>query len=334
VGKGVFSRPLHCRESQLIVSMIERENYESSSSGKDDAEQEFVQAGIQNLIQQLMDPQIRKEFRSFMNLWKSPRFLFILNCYLSFFIIPFLSMAVALKPKNYFWAALELSVAGIMFLSGWVLLFIMTGDISSSSASRCCLHRDGVQTVFYLSTLSLFSLISFHRTLQGSCDTDNIMNYWNCNPEAANGNPPYDTSFILMLIPIIFSTGMRESRILLSLFGWLAVIATLLVCSLLLQSNFIYIACLYALISGGIIFDSFRQSFNLFLVNRKLKNTLELNKQLAEQNKATEMRHMIANVAHDLKTVKTFLRCVCFCFLFSLFLTLYFYYYYSRYLPS
>jgi hypothetical protein len=303
--------------------MIERVNYESSSSGKDDGEQEFVQAGVQNVIQQLMDPQIRKEFRSFMNLWKSPRFLFILNCYLSFFIIPFLSMAVALQPQNYFWAALELSVAGIMFLSGWVLLFIMTGDISSPSS--CCLHRDGVQTVFYLSTLSLFSLISFRRTLQGSCDTDNIMNYWNCNPEAANGNPPYDTSFILMLIPIIFSTGMRESRILLSLFGWLAVIATLLVCSLLLQSNFIYIACLYALISGGIIFDSFRQSFNLFLVNRKLKNTLELNKKLAEQNKATEMRHMIANVAHDLKTVKDFF---VFSFFFVFLLSVLYYYSY------
>eukprot|EP01040_Poterioochromonas_malhamensis_P010806 gene10806-biopygen2178 len=48
--------------------------------------------------------------------------------------------------------------------------------------------------------------------------------------------------------------------------------------------------------------DSFKQYLLFYLMCRQLKKTVDTNHKLAEQNKATEMRHMIANVAHDLKT--------------------------------
>jgi hypothetical protein len=36
------------------------------------------------------------------------------------------------------------------------------------------------------------------------------------------------------------------------------------------------------------------------------RDTLEEKQRQAEENKATEMRHMVANVAHDLKTVSKY----------------------------
>ncbi len=44
------------------------------------------------------------------------------------------------------------------------------------------------------------------------------------------------------------------------------------------------------------------------MLSRQLKKTIEANQRLADQNKATEMRHLIANVAHDLKTVSFILK--------------------------
>ena len=47
-----------------------------------------------------------------------------------------------------------------------------------------------------------------------------------------------------------------------------------------------------------------RQTLSLFLVNQSQKRLLDDNERLAEENHAKELRHMIGNVAHDLKTVR------------------------------
>jgi signal transduction histidine kinase len=43
--------------------------------------------------------------------------------------------------------------------------------------------------------------------------------------------------------------------------------------------------------------------FENFIRNKRLQEALEENERIQQQDRAIEMRHMIGNVAHDLKTV-------------------------------
>ncbi len=111
-----------------------------------------------------------------------------------------------------------------------------------------------------------------------------------------------------MLIPIFFCCVMREMRIVLTIAAWSIVMFTLIYCTCLLPSFMsIYALIIYGLASYAIMLDSFKQYLLLYLLSRQLKKTIDVNQELTDQNKATEMRHMIANVAHDLKTVSRFI---------------------------
>jgi signal transduction histidine kinase len=59
---------------------------------------------------------------------------------------------------------------------------------------------------------------------------------------------------------------------------------------------------LYLPFSGAFLMENYRQDLILFHVVKSQKKLLLENKQMSDEM-ATELRHMIANVAHDLKTV-------------------------------
>lgn len=60
----------------------------------------------------------------------------------------------------------------------------------------------------------------------------------------------------------------------------------------------------YTVTSGIILYDSHRQNKAAFGLVSALENTLRENEKLAVQAQALELRAMIGNVAHDLKTVR------------------------------
>ena len=55
--------------------------------------------------------------------------------------------------------------------------------------------------------------------------------------------------------------------------------------------------------STFLLYEIYRQKISLFLLTQSQKNLLEENERLAAETHANELRHMIGNVAHDLKTV-------------------------------
>lgn len=77
--------------------------------------------------------------------------------------------------------------------------------------------------------------------------------------------------------------------------------------SVLNFNNFSYISVasvfFYMTMCLCICYEYRRQSVAKFLLSENLVLALKENERMAEENHATEMRHMIANVAHDLKTV-------------------------------
>jgi signal transduction histidine kinase len=108
----------------------------------------------------------------------------------------------------------------------------------------------------------------------------------------------------LIAIPLLLVLILRETRraLMIGIAG--IIISSLILCAVLLAStNIIPFTIIYISFFVVGAEDFFRQYLYFFILARKLKTTLETNIELAEQNKATELRHMIANVAHDLKTV-------------------------------
>ena len=60
---------------------------------------------------------------------------------------------------------------------------------------------------------------------------------------------------------------------------------------------------IYILLSGLLLYEYQRQNLATFILTEDLKFALEERERCAEETHASELRHMIANVAHDLKTV-------------------------------
>jgi hypothetical protein len=175
------------------------------------------------------------------------------------------------------------------------------------------------QLIFSLSLTLFCSLVLINRILYGHCGdapkhTFYLIENLYCNTDAAANNLPLDSTLFLAGTPIFFVINLRESRKYLIALEWGIALGTFVLAAVLMSTtNFVPFIVLYTVCSYLIMVDFYRQYLYFFILARKLKTTLESNIRLAETNKATELRHMIGNVAHDLKTVS--------CMLFLVFLS-------------
>lgn len=280
-----------------------------------DYEKELMRKRSQ-LLYQLKDPIIYREFMEFMSFSKSTRFVFILNLvYTIVFPPPIIVNLVFGSEKARILSVLEMILISLATLAGWLLYFSMKEDSFVRKHCEFLLLvtrkkswkklSDEVQSVLYLSLVLSMGLVMIRRTWIGECRSTEYLYSWTCNPNASSNGFPMDSAAILMIIPLLFSCVMRETRVGLTLTAWLIVMFCLTFCSgMLLSTRSFVTLAFYGIVSIVIMLDSFKQYLLFYLLSRHLKKTIETNQKLADQNKATEMRHMIANVAHDLKTVR------------------------------
>ncbi len=115
-------------------------------------------------------------------------------------------------------------------------------------------------------------------------------------------------ALILFLIPVIFFKGLPQTSM------------RCIWCNLLSTTGVFFIAiCVsncYAVIPTGLIWiaiaffavrDVQLRNMIIFLSTRNAKETMVSQSKALEESHANEMRHLIANVAHDLKTVSSFI---------------------------
>lgn len=115
---------------------------------------------------------------------------------------------------------------------------------------------------------------------------------------------PVETCMALFLFPIIFSGIFREVDVRIVLCLWLATIIAMFVAVYLAHAELYYtFTSVYIVPSLVIIFETYRYNKCKNLINMVLQKIVKEKDDNADQIHATEMRHMIANVAHDLKTV-------------------------------
>jgi hypothetical protein len=146
-------------------------------------------------------------------------------------------------------------------------------------------------------------MVMIGRVLNGPCDNFravNEFNKWKCNNTEVL--PPHQT-IILMLAPI-FMFIISHSNAAISIFVFISVIVTLIIsiCIGNYKSSIVIIT-LYFFTFLLMLSEVRRQHLLYFFAAKHLKWSLQENERMADDSLATELRHMIGNVAHDLKTV-------------------------------
>lgn len=159
----------------------------------------------------------------------------------------------------------------------------------------------------------------------GSCDENYLTVHENrpCNDfqDVKLLNP---TDFlVLMFLPLLAFFLIRETYLESVAVSWLISIATITYCSVYMTSAPMLIPIfIYAYVSVLILYDSDRQNSDMILVIERLHLSLLENERLQEEAQARELRAIIGNVAHDLKTVLFFFTAFVSFVLASLFITL------------
>jgi hypothetical protein len=157
-----------------------------------------------------------------------------------------------------------------------------------------------IESLFILLCLLDFGFILTSRTIFSGC-RQNMPRVAEC--EHTTDEIPQDILLLFMFLPILFSIIFQRVKRNCIIFCWLLVVTVItLNIALLDKKDSISSLFFYAPISFIVLMESRRQNLEMFLIAQKLEKSLEDNETNAELH-ATELRHMIANVAHDLKTV-------------------------------
>ncbi len=125
-----------------------------------------------------------------------------------------------------------------------------------------------------------------------------------CNPNQLTRGLPQDSVVVAMLIPIVYSLALKDVKWQVVVSAWVVTTACLIATVALIDASpCVIMLIIYIPVSAFILYDNQRQNMEVFLLTQKLSFLLSENERMAAETHATEMRHMIGNVAHDLKTV-------------------------------
>ncbi len=125
-----------------------------------------------------------------------------------------------------------------------------------------------------------------------------------CNREDTPHKMNEAKMILSLILPVIFAITIKNIK-------WSFVCASLIINTGMLLFTMLYfdltqsfpVIIVFIPFCMLLMYENHRQNMSLFLLTQSQKNLIKENKRLAEEAHAVEMRHMIGNVAHDLKTV-------------------------------
>ena len=111
-------------------------------------------------------------------------------------------------------------------------------------------------------------------------------------------------SLSLFIVPVLAYTSLKNVPITVVWSVMTICIIIVLISAVALRAiRAIPIVLIWGFMGFFFIRDYHLKNILIFLTNRQLKHQIIENKRISDETHATEMRHLIANVAHDLKTV-------------------------------
>lgn len=137
---------------------------------------------------------------------------------------------------------------------------------------------------------------------------------WRHNPLLEYGIVSYDSILLCMLMPIVQLTIAGHFAFLSALVCWVVAIGTIIVV-MIINDNVECIPYLLAYIVGCVMIATELRKYSVHqsLLQKEMAKAMQQSEEEADKANAIEMRHMIANVAHDLKTVSVCPLHVCLC---------------------
>ncbi len=112
---------------------------------------------------------------------------------------------------------------------------------------------------------------------------------------------------ILLVYPMLLSMIVKNVKSESVFFCWALTVASLVILFIVYDHRLSLSTFLaLVLISFVKVWEFQRQKISMFFLSQELRGTQTENERLEKENRASELKHLIGNVAHDLKTVSFF----------------------------
>ena len=244
-------------------------------------------------------------FRRFSDLGISARVVVFVGGILLIISSYMLGMSL-IQPKSYVFLSV---VAGLGLIVRNLFAIFMIYHFVKLHNSHNLLRRHEIAPWFTFGTtfICLFSsfVVGLHllaRVLNGKCDKTDQYHVWSCNPEHDSRALPQDMVMILMMLPFVYALAFKAKRVTF-IAAWIMSVVFLAVAIIVGEAvTSVTVLVIYVSFSLVILNEVHRQNAALFVKMKKQRVLLSASKQISEESQ-NELRFMIANMAHDLKTV-------------------------------
>jgi hypothetical protein len=240
--------------------------------------------------------------------------ILMLNLFLAVLAVPFLAVCfIHLNNIHHtsdyiYWISTTLLVF-VINIAVWSIYFYHKKLIAQNKgilpdSSKLFLQRFQKVT-FMIMEIAISYRYLYKITHHNDCiQHDGALQLWDCDSYLATKPIPHQEAILLMLLPILYSVSMRGGDLKYVMVIYAFSLSILIFSLIYLRAvNSILFVLYYILSSVVILVELKRQSYFLFFTQEKLEEINKERKKAFDEANATEMRHMIANVAHDLKTV-------------------------------
>ena len=179
-----------------------------------------------------------------------------------------------------------------------------TGKTIQGTKSLGNLTISILQNVFVVGMTFTLGFWLLFRLAEGQCASILSIDNFTCNPFQDEFGLPIESVLGLMLVPLTFCVVLRGTSFRMQLVTWAVTIAFIISTAAFvnIQQNLPYIF-FFGPTSFVVMCECERQNQAIFEITRKLSQLLEENERLTAEAHASELRLMVGNVAHDLKTV-------------------------------
>jgi hypothetical protein len=176
------------------------------------------------------------------------------------------------------------------------------GDDQTLFVENMCFIED----VHVIITSIVGGMLTIYRSTYGEClDLPPLLAITTCNPEHACGFIPTDIVCICMFIPVVSEIVFKGASLNAKLIS-VGIVVSMILYAIVITSAwasiFLIVMCLPFVLL--MMHELRRQSIELFKLTESLHQSIEDNEKMAEELRLSEMKVMIGNVAHDLKTVR------------------------------
>ena len=172
----------------------------------------------------------------------------------------------------------------------------------------CVRNRITLQNVFIIGISFVTASYLLASTLVGACDygySDNDLNSFMCNPNHSTAGLPLEPLLAVLFVPLCVFFILKDSSLRIVLSSSVMIGASLIVSAILVQPKcLLFIILIYFPANAFIVLEGHRQNYAVFHNFKKLKNALAEQFRIQDEIRNSELRHIISNVAHDLKSVR------------------------------